>query len=401
MTQRQRSLNLQYAAVQGFYWMGICVCISFAAVFLQHRGYSNSALGFVMACGNIAGFLLSPVLAALVDRSRRVGVFGCLWALLLLQGLLLLFFCLVPGRSALLSLAYCLYMAAAIAVNPMNTQLSLELEKSGVRINYGAARGTGSIAFAPMALLLGAVTERFGPELLPIAGLACVFFQCAMLLSMQLCAPAGQTAVSGGKSAEASSLPEFIRKNSRFCFLMLGVALLFFAHNLVNNYLINVVRNVGGNAASMGGLNAFMALMEVPAMFLYDRLSRRFSCPGTLRFAAVFFALKALCIALSASMGALYAAHLLQAFSFAVITPACVRYVNLYIDSRDSAKGQSISYGMTTLGSIFASSLGGLMFDRLSVGTALLAGAAAAGLGALVCLLFSRPAAEPVRAARR
>lgn len=92
MTQRQGSLNLQYAAVQGFYWMGICVCISFAAVFLQHRGYSNSALGFVMACGNIAGFLLSPVLAALVDRSQRVGVFSCLWALLLLQGLLLLFF---------------------------------------------------------------------------------------------------------------------------------------------------------------------------------------------------------------------------------------------------------------------------------------------------------------------
>lgn len=139
MTQRQGSLNLQYAAVQGFYWMGICVCISFAAVFLQHRGYSNSALGFVMACGNIAGFLLSPVLAALVDRSQRVGVFSCLWALLLLQGLLLLFFRLVPGRSTLLPLAYCLYMAAAIAVNPMITQLSLELEKSGVQINYGAA----------------------------------------------------------------------------------------------------------------------------------------------------------------------------------------------------------------------------------------------------------------------
>lgn len=392
MTQRQGSLNLQYAAVQGFYWMGICVCISFAAVFLQHRGYSNSALGFVMACGNIAGFLLSPVLAALVDRSQRVGVFSCLWALLLLQGLLLLFFRLVPGRSTLLPLAYCLYMAAAIAVNPMITQLSLELEKSGVQINYGAARGTGSIAFAPTALLLGAVTERFGPELLPIAGLACVFFQCAMLLalSLQLRVPAGQTAASGKKSTEASSLPEFIRKNRRFCFLMLGVALLFFAHNLVNNYLINVVRNAGGNAASMGGLNAFMALMEVPAMFLYDRLSRRFSCPGTLRFAAVFFALKALCIALSASMGALYAAHLLQAFSFAVITPACVRYVNLYIDSRDSAKGQSISYGMTTLGSIFASSLGGLMFDKLSVGATLLVGAAVSALGAAVCLSFSK-----------
>lgn len=89
-------------------------------------------------------------------------------------------------------------------------------------------------------------------------------------------------------------------------------------------------------------------------------------------------------------MGALYAAHLLQAFSFAVITPACVRYVNLYIDSRDSAKGQSISYGMTTLGSIFASSLGGLMFDKLSVGATLLVGAAVSALGAAVCLSFSK-----------
>ena len=171
--------------------------------------------------------------------------------------------------------------------------------------------------------------------------------------------------------------------------MMLGVALLFFAHNLVNNYLINVVRNVGGDSASMGSLNAFMALFELPAMFLYDRLTRRVSCSATLRFAAVVFALKALAIALSVNMAMLYAAHLLQALSFAVLTPALVRYVNLTIDHRDSVKGQAISYGMTTLGSIFSSSLGGLMFDAFSVSTTLLIGSAASALGAAVCIGFT------------
>lgn len=393
MKNVQRFMNVQYAVVQALYWMGFCVSFSFAAVFLQHYGYSNSSLGLVMAFGNIAGFILSPAMAGLIDRSKKIGVFHCLWAMLSLQALMQCIFVFIPGRSALTSVCYCLYMAVIISINPLNTQLSFELEQSFCHINYGAARGVGSLAYAPMAMLMGNMVKRLSPAMLPVAGLICTAAQCLILLALCFLLRKHVSSVPREKSSgNASSLPEFIMGNRRFCILMLGIALLFFAHNLVNNFMINVVRNVGGDAASMGGLNAFIALMELPVMFLYDRLTRRISCPAALRIAAVAFALKALCTALSPNMTALYASQIFQAFSFAVFTPACVRYVNLYIDRRDSAKGQAIAYGMTSLGSIFSGSFGGFMLDRLSVSSTLLIAATFSAVGAVVCLIFSQPA---------
>ena len=112
MKKPERYTSIAYYAVQGSYWMSVCIANSYAAVFLQHRGYSNAALGLVLAIGNIAGFLLAPNLATLVDKSRRVTIYHCIWALLAAQALILVGFTRLPGKSLALSLLYCLYMAA-------------------------------------------------------------------------------------------------------------------------------------------------------------------------------------------------------------------------------------------------------------------------------------------------
>lgn len=391
--QRKNSLNMLYGAVQGLYWMGICVCINFAALFLQSGGYSNSELGIIMAFGNVAGFVISPLLASVVDSSKRITLYHCLWVLLAVQALCLAFFAFFPSRSLPLSLLYCLYMGCVIAVNPLNTQMCTELEQLCGGINYGAARGVGSVSFSAMALVMGLLTKKYGASVLPLSGLVSVFAQGGVLYVITRRTGMRPTAAQPQRSGDqAASLAGFIRGNGRFCVLMLGIAMLFFSCNLSNNFLINIARNVGGDEASLGGINAFMALTEVPVMFLYDRMARKIGCPATIRIAAAAFVAKALGIALAGSVPALYAAHALQALSFAVITPAMVRYVNLYISSKDSAKGQSISYNMTTLGSIFASCLGGVMFDSMSVRAALLTGTAVAAVGAAVCLAFARPA---------
>ena len=60
--QNKRSLlrivNLEYALIQGLYWIGFCGIVSYAAVYLQARGYSNTQLGRILAAGYILGFLL-------------------------------------------------------------------------------------------------------------------------------------------------------------------------------------------------------------------------------------------------------------------------------------------------------------------------------------------------------
>ena len=48
--------------------------------------------------------------------------------------------------------------------------------------------------------------------------------------------------------------------------MLLGVAVLFFTHNLITNFMINIVRNVGGDSSDMGSINGVMALLEIPVM---------------------------------------------------------------------------------------------------------------------------------------
>lgn len=390
MKKYQRYTSVAYFALQGGYWMSVCIANSYAAVFLQHRGYSNSALGMVLAIGNIAGFLLAPNLAALVDRSRRVTVYHCIWALLAAQALILAGFALIPGKSLMLSLLYCLYMATVVAVNPLNTELCFELAGWSRPVSYSPARGIGSLCYAMMSFAMGRLTLRLGADVHPYAGLFCLLCQVVStgVITWARSRVRPENAIHGGGQKEQGlGLMPFIRANARFCVMMFSLALLFFSYNVSDSFLINILRSVGGDAGDLGSISAFKAVLEIPVMLFYAQLTGRFRCSSVMRLSALAFVAKALALALAGSVGMLYAANLLQILSYALIIPAMVQYVNLVIGQKDSAKGQAIANGMTTLGAVFASSIGGKLYDVLSVRTTLLISAAIAVCGVVILSL--------------
>lgn len=386
------SFNIQYAALQGVYWLTFCACVAFAAVYMQHRGYTNSVIGVTLALGNIIGVILSAVLASLADRRGRAGLFGALIGLLLaalaFQGI----FILVRGASPLVLAGYCLYVACVNAGGGLTTQLSAELALSCGHINFGAARGTGSLFYSLSATAIGLLLERYTPAALPGAAIFGLAAQALIIaaLAVQLRRAADVVPVSSG-AAEASGLLDFFRGNKRFCCMMLGTVLLYFSHNVLTNFFINVVRAAGGDTADLGRITGFMAIIEIPVLLFYDRFTRRISAPACMRIAAVGFVAKAFAFALAPNVPALYAASILQTVSFALITPASVRYVSLYISASDAAKGQSVAFGVTTLASIFATSIGGVLFDAMSARAVLLISAAVASVGAVATIAFSKP----------
>ena len=394
MLKSRRKINIEYSLVQALYWAGFCACSGFAAVFLKQHGYSNSELGLILAAGNILGFLLSPMLAAYVDRVRRKGLFASNLLLLTMELALVLSFMLRPERGIFMTVGYSLYMACVVCVNPLNTQLCFTLEEQYGHINFGAARSMGSMAYALVSTLMGTLVERLGINTILYTACLFILLQGAMmvLLYLQSRDALPREERSRESSEKSSSLPRFFVENRTFCILMLGVSLLFFAHNLVCSFMINLVVNVGGSTGQMGGINGFMALVELPAMILYDRLSHRVKCAHVLRFAALMFVFKAAAFAMAGSVLGLYAACALQATSFALLVPASVHYVNLYVPHKDSTKGQSVSLAATTLGNVFACSLGGLLYDAISILSVLLIGTAAAALGALICFACTRQA---------
>ena len=91
-------MNIEYALMQSGYWMTYCTVLSFAAVFLQARGYSGTEIGVILAASNLTALVLQPLVADLADRSKKVTVIRVLWALCVITAVFAAVTCLVSVR---------------------------------------------------------------------------------------------------------------------------------------------------------------------------------------------------------------------------------------------------------------------------------------------------------------
>ena len=378
----EKSLTARYAAVQAVFWMSICVSGTFAAVYLQGLGYNNMRLGAILACGNLLGAVLGPALSARIDGGARIPAARLIPPALTAQTAALLILIVHPVKGAATTVCFTLYIAFCLAMNTLILKLYVDFVHGGRRLDFGAARATGSLAYVLISVLLGALIERTSVRALPLAGLTLCAMQAAFCALLCRGAPARHDDADAARGG--SSMVGFLRRQPRFGVLLLGMVLLFFAHNTLNNFFINVAENVGGGTGTMGRLNAFMAAVEIPVMLLYRRLRGRRSGTTLLRVSFAFFTVKIVAVTLAPNVPARFAALLFQAPSFALYAAAIVDYVDEVVPFEDSAKAQSLAYSMTTLGTVLSSLICGRLLDVTTVTRTMLVACAVCGAGTLV-----------------
>ena len=390
MNLSEKKLNIYYSFLQIAYWVTSAVVFCFTTVFLQFRGYSNYEIGIVFAVGNIIGFVSQPLIAGYIDRSDRRTLLRCIRITAVLAVLLMLAVYLLPSGSVSLIVAYALLVAGNTLLNPLCISLSFYIESWGCGINFSRARALGSLSFAACNVILGMLVQRVSENAVPTAF---ILFSSLLGLATLLFVPvdrAHRIAAPERRMQSASEKPsgllEFARENKRFMLFLLGTATLYFTHGMIGNFMIEFIRSIGGGSEDMGNVLAFMTVVEVPVMLLFGRLTQRFRCSSLLRFAVIMFTVKELMIYLASSLPTLYAAEALQAFSFALFVPASVRYVDEVIAKHNAVKGQAFVTSMMTLGSIFASYIGGLLLDTSTPGFTLLVGVIVSAVGTLIML---------------
>lgn len=390
MNLSEKKLNIYYSFLQIAYWVTSAVVFCFTTVFLQFRGYSNYEIGIVFAVGNIIGFVSQPLIAGYIDRSDRRTLLRCIRITAVLAVLLMLAVYFLPSGSISLIGVYALLVAGNTLLNPLCISLSFYIESWGCGINFSRARALGSLSFAACNVILGMLVQRVSENAVPTAF---ILFSSLLGLTTLLFVPvnrahriAAPERRMQSASEKLSGLLEFARENKRFMLFLLGTATLYFTHGMIGNFMIEFIRSIGGGSEDMGNVLAFMTVVEVPVMLLFGRLTQRFRCSSLLRFAVIMFTVKELMIYLASSLPALYAAEALQAFSFALFVPASVRYVDEVIAKHNAVKGQAFVTSMMTLGSIFASYIGGLLLDTSTPGFTLLVGVIVSAVGTLIML---------------
>lgn len=398
MQKMKKQLNFDYGAIHASYWMLYGVTSSFASAFLLAAGYTNGEIGIILAVGNVAAVFLQPLIADLADRSSKISLLGvvklCTVLLVLLEAGLFLY----QHRSAALWVLFAMLTAWMMTLHPLLNSLSFKLEETGVHINFGVCRSMGSLFYSILCAILGTLVENHGVGVLPAAGELTL---AALLLSLFLvgkhfqraCAErAGEPQLTAQKAEpqpeERIDLLDFLRDNKAFAWMQLGVAAVYFHNSILNNYMLQIVEGVGGNSEDMGRIFSVMAFLEIPALFFFDKIHKRFSCRVMLKAAAVCFVLKILLVYLAQDIALIYAAHLLQPFSFALFLPAMVAFINEIMRKGEAVKGQAFYTMMITISSIVSSVAGGFLLDTVGDKAMLLVSTLLTAVGAAVIILL-------------
>jgi PPP family 3-phenylpropionic acid transporter len=371
------------------YWPAVCSSFSFGAVFFLAKGYTNSQVGVVLAAASILAVLMQPVAASFADKSVRISMKQLI---LLMAGASAL---LAAGRSfcsnipVLPAILYILEQGLSYSMQPLLNALGVCVMNCGNKVNFGLSRGTGSLSYAVVAIALGLFLRIASVDALPLFSVLFYLFLAISVAKFPL--PESQPPenasrrLGSGEEDSGNHAVEARRKlDVRFIFLLAAVVLVFCSQNMIGSFLIQIVKNIGGSADSVGITNGISAAVELPAMALFTFLVKKFRSSTLLRISFLVFVCKAAATMFAPSVGALYLVQCLQFGGYALFIPASVYYANEVIPKERLATGQAALTSASTCGSVLASILGGWLLDNFNVDIMLRVGVLVAAAGCAI-----------------
>lgn len=375
--------TLGYASIQCFFWMCYAAMMGFASMYLLQAGFSNSQVGMLIAAAGLLSALLQPVIAAYADRPDSLPL-GML--VLLSGGMSLLFAVLLAVLRHSLVLTGLLYAGSMVLLQlstPLVNSLGMAVVNRGEKLDFGIARGVGSLGYAAAAYVIGLLANRFGAVTIPIS-MGVGFF--LFLLSVAGFGGKGEKR----KEAAVSSRSGFLKRYPRYAVVLLGLVLIFVSHVVLNSFTYQIVEAKGGTSEEMGVAMAFASLIELPVMFLFSWMLKKQKSHVWFRLSGVFFFLKCLGTLLCKDISGFYAVQLFQMFGWALMTVSAVFYINAIMEPLDSVKGQACYTVSLTLGNVVGAVAAGWILEKMGVTAMLVFGTVSALLGAGIVLAFTQ-----------
>lgn len=387
----RKSLNIKYMASQIFYFGAFAAMMGYASVYLLHKGFSNSTIGIILSLCSILAVFMQPALASFADNHKNIEIRKIINTIVAIAIILSVALLVIPTNQTLIFILIVAIFSLETTIMPLINTLAFIFEKYGIQINFGIARGLGSVAYALTSMALGYIVEWFSPDLLPICY---VVFNALLFIVVHLFVlPKNAQIVDADEESETEaevqenvSLLKFAGKYKKFIVFLLGFVLVYFAHTIINNFFIQIITNVGGNSSDMGNAVFLAAMLELPTMAYFTKLSQKVNCGTLIKASIVLFLAKHAITYLATNMVMIYIAQVLQMGAYALFIPASVYYVNCKVDNKDIVKGQSFVTTSMTMSGVFANIIGGILLDAVGVSEVLLIGVILSLIGAVIVL---------------
>ena len=386
--------TLRYTLINILYFAAFCTIHAYAGVFLLDKGFTNTQVGLALAISNILSVFGQPLVAGIIDRgtiltNRITVMFSSLF--LLLGSVALLF---VSSEKIPIFAIFVLMYTVQFVYMPMMIAMNFEYAKAGCKINFGLARGMGSAGFAVTSFFLGKAVEKYGTNV--ILFVTIIVMAIMVLIVLFFKKPKNSDTKEFVKAVEKEEkesvgLFAFAKKYPFFMVFLLGVACCFFAHNMINDFLIQIIRNLGGNETELGYATFLQAILELPVMALIGFVLKKISERHMLVFSAVSFFVKTAILFLATGLIGMYVSQSFQMFAYAVFIPTAAYFAENVMKENDKVKGQAFINSALTLGGVFSNLVCGKILDAFGVKVMLLIGMAVCFIGVLIVIVAVYP----------
>ena len=366
------------------YMIQACI-FGFVMSYLLEKGMTSAAVGFLNAGFAVLAAFLQPTLGRISDRSKyfdwkkqlQIVAVG----LEILAVLSLIFQGKIP--SAIL---FGLFLVSVNCMNPFVFASPFYYERFGISINFGRVRALGSVSYALMSYVMGLLITRFGIIAVPYA----IVFTSALFSVVVWLLPRfeekplnyqdfKQRNDSPDDAVRGADKTPFYKKYPVFMSMVIAVFLIMYVFNVFSGFLFQIITHAGGDNAALGLAGAVGAICEVPMIFFFSSLAKKFSVGKMILIGAVGFVLRGIVYLFAANIPLAIFGTALSAISYAIIAPAIVYYADNEINKEDAVTGQSYMTMAQVVGGIAASLLNGFIYDTFGY-TAMILSATAVGV---------------------
>lgn len=386
------NLNIKYSTLQAAYWMLYCIGYGFVTYYLQSFGFAAGEIGVLTAIFGVVAALAQTRIGALADRSSRWNWQALLTLLPAVTAGVVVVMGLCQAKLATGVLFGCFIVCIA-SMMPLVNAACFAYQGEGISLDFGKARGVGSLAYAAISYVLGLLTTSFGTLPVVVSGLVC----CLAILLIVRTMPATSTqAGSNSQPAAKSELASgasnkgFVAKYPSFVLMLVGLVLLLSFHNGINTYMLQIVQNVGGDSSTMGTAISIAAICELPVMFGFAWISKRFSVKNLLVVCGLAYVARALILMVSTSVAGVFAQQVLQILSYAIYASAAVYYTDQVMQPEDKVTGQALTSGVATVGAVIGNLCCGWVLDLQGIQAMFLVLFALTVVGTAIVFVASR-----------
>lgn len=376
-----------YSLVQFVTWSYYAVVLAFASNVLYKFGFSDSRISLFMGIFTALSVAVQVVAGELLSRIKKWDVAGVLvlfGAVMLLCAAVVL----LPDCNRILAVGAFGVICMLLQTLPsLANSMGMDSIRRGAPTDYSIARGIGSLGYSVTALLTGVLVRRLG-----VAAVHMLTIGVSVLLILS--AVWYRSTIRDLAEAESEENREskgpFFSRYPRFAVFLFGMAFLCVSHGLLCNFMFQIMTSRGAGAMEQGVATSISSLVELPIMFGFPFMLKKLRCDKWVRIAGFCMLLKPLLILLANAPGGIYLAQATQSIGYGLWVIGSVNYAERIVDQGESIRAQSYHGAVTTVSTVLALSMGGVLIEYLGVQTMVMVSLGCSLVGAVIVLFAAQ-----------